>query len=367
MENKLIQFESLSISDLRHEKYREIFSGIHSMKGSAQAFQFDVISTICHLFEDDLLNISKGLSESYSTLFEYLDAIKKFSDEYLDKKEQMDLSGFRLKYKIKQSKEINEIKYKAVPISILIVGLPDSINKQALFSIKSLDNITVNSVKTISEAFACLHKYSFDVILSSNQLQYISGVSFCSAIKQEHSTKSPFFIINPNGKLTFESIAEELRPDLIIQRNEHFMVNFRREIQEFQENKFHYNSSGVSNIFFLDDSVAILELYKEICSENFKIKSFFHNSEKFKLTELFDMKPDIFICDVCIPGIDVVELYHSIRKNTRYAKLPIIFITGDCSQPICSTLLDLGATAIIEKTSLSLDFFEILKRVRIIL
>jgi DNA-binding response OmpR family regulator len=72
-------------------------------------------------------------------------------------------------------------------------------------------------------------------------------------------------------------------------------------------------------------------------------------------------RPDIILLDVMMSWIDGVELCRAIKKNTEFAKIPVIFISGKTSASDIERGLSSGAIDYFPKP---LDVTKLLQRVR---
>jgi len=50
------------------------------------------------------------------------------------------------------------------------------------------------------------------------------------------------------------------------------------------------------------------------------------------LKQIRKHKYDLLILDVVMPGIDGIKLFQMARKSRRYAKIPVIFVSGHASK-----------------------------------
>lgn len=60
-------------------------------------------------------------------------------------------------------------------------------------------------------------------------------------------------------------------------------------------------------------------------------------------------KPDLFLLDVMMPGIDGIELFKGLSENPEWASAPVVFLTARCSPEDVEGYLKLGALGVVEK------------------
>lgn len=75
---------------------------------------------------------------------------------------------------------------------------------------------------------------------------------------------------------------------------------------------------------FLSVTQALLEFAK------LKADTAENGTEALKLIK--KNKYDLLILDVVMPGIDGIKLFQMARKSRRYAKVPVIFVSGHSSK-----------------------------------
>ncbi|MDR0551981.1 MAG: response regulator [Spirochaetaceae bacterium] len=60
-------------------------------------------------------------------------------------------------------------------------------------------------------------------------------------------------------------------------------------------------------------------------------------------------KVDLVLCDISMPGMDGFQFLTEIRANSRYSKIPVIFITGHTSQDFVQKAISAGVNGYIIK------------------
>jgi two-component system phosphate regulon response regulator PhoB/two-component system alkaline phosphatase synthesis response regulator PhoP len=87
------------------------------------------------------------------------------------------------------------------------------------------------------------------------------------------------------------------------------------------------NQPGTRLIAIVDDEPDIIELVSlNLIKAGFKVKSFENASDLFKF--LKTGSPDLFILDLMLPDADGFEICKYLRKNEKFASIPIIMLTA---------------------------------------
>ncbi len=101
-------------------------------------------------------------------------------------------------------------------------------------------------------------------------------------------------------------------------------------------------------IYVVEDERHIQELIGFNLKENGYDVKCFDNGEVM-LDECKNQKPDLFILDIMLPGIDGLELCRRIKENSTFKKIPIIMLTAKNDEFDKVLGLELGAEDYITK------------------
>lgn len=86
------------------------------------------------------------------------------------------------------------------------------------------------------------------------------------------------------------------------------------------------------------------------------------------LSEVASYRPDVFMLDVMMPGLDGPGLLKELRKRPEYARTPVVFITARAQAQEQERFLALGAEGVITKPfdplTLALELKAVLARSR---
>lgn len=81
------------------------------------------------------------------------------------------------------------------------------------------------------------------------------------------------------------------------------------------------------NILLVDDEVGFAEILRDLLMmDGYEVVLVYDGQEA--LEKLNDYLPDLIISDIMMPRVGGIELYHKVRQNPKYSKIPFLFISG---------------------------------------
>ncbi len=118
-------------------------------------------------------------------------------------------------------------------------------------------------------------------------------------------------------------------------------------------------STGL-RLFVVDDDPVLTEIFMATLEDDFQLETF--ASAEACLARLGEQKPDIFLLDVSLPGIDGCQLCRQLKDDWDTQDIPVLFVSG--SDDIEARLLcyDAGGEDFISKP---FDPNELLRKLRI--
>jgi twitching motility two-component system response regulator PilG len=94
----------------------------------------------------------------------------------------------------------------------------------------------------------------------------------------------------------------------------------RREFGHWQELK-------VPRVVCIDDGVTVRETVESILNQHGYEATAIGNPLK-ALSLVFQLKPDLILCDIAMPELDGYEICAMLRKSTAFRQIPIVMLTG---------------------------------------
>ncbi len=104
----------------------------------------------------------------------------------------------------------------------------------------------------------------------------------------------------------------------------------------------------MKTILVVDDEQDIIQLIRyNLEREGFRVESASDGNEA--LSKANDVKPDVILLDIMLPGKDGYEVIKSLNQNERTANIPVIFLTAKSAEFDEVLGLELGADDYIVK------------------
>ncbi|MGA7933597.1 MAG: response regulator [Kovacikia sp.] len=88
-----------------------------------------------------------------------------------------------------------------------------------------------------------------------------------------------------------------------------------------------WQEARTPKVVCIDDGVTIRETVEHILSQNgYEIRAIANPLEALSL--VFQLKPDLILCDIAMPELDGYEICAMLRKSTAFRQVPIVMLTG---------------------------------------
>jgi Response regulator containing a CheY-like receiver domain and an HD-GYP domain len=118
----------------------------------------------------------------------------------------------------------------------------------------------------------------------------------------------------------------------------------------------------MKKVLIIDDSTDIVSSLVDFLEEEKFETHFAYNGEQaLRLTE--EIKPDLIICDILMPGMNGYEFYEKIKDNESTADIPIIFITAGADNFCVQHLKEAGVKHFIMKPYRITDILKIINSI----
>ncbi|MDP2129945.1 MAG: response regulator [Hydrogenophaga sp.] len=105
----------------------------------------------------------------------------------------------------------------------------------------------------------------------------------------------------------------------------------------------------MTRVLYVDDEPDLREVavFALSLDRELEVRSAASGAEALSIVE--EWRPDLVLLDVMMPGMDGPSTLSLLRKETRHADLPVVFITARVQPKDKEDLVRLGARAVIDK------------------
>lgn len=120
----------------------------------------------------------------------------------------------------------------------------------------------------------------------------------------------------------------------------------------------------MKKILIIEDDIFLRDLaYQKLKSLDFDVHQAVDGEEGFK--KIIELKPDLVLLDIILPGIDGFEVLRKKRENKEISEIPVIVLSNLGQKEEIDQGLKLGAKDYLIKAHFTLD--EVLVKIRQIL
>ena len=113
----------------------------------------------------------------------------------------------------------------------------------------------------------------------------------------------------------------------------------------------------MSKILTIDDDLLFLEVLREVL-EFYGFQPISTRNGCLGLQLAQTQMPDLILCDIKLPGLNGYEVLKALRKNSVTQNIPVIFLTGEGTNGVCSRARELGANDCLAKPCILQDLIQ---------
>lgn len=260
-------------------------------------------------------------------------------------------------------KKIDSVIIKSFKKVLMVDG--DEVQSQSAGEVLRKKDISVVHAETGKKALGLLKDEAFDCIILDLKLNDMSWIDFLSRLKDEKKHQIPI-IVYTDKSLTQDDEAElQKHAECIIIKGTRSMERLVSEVNlflhELDSNEKHKKNKAIRSslekeetlkgrkILIVDDDMRNVFALSGILEEK-GIKVIIGRNGKEgieKLNQNSDV--DLVLMDIMMPEIDGYTAMRQIRKNNKYAKLPIIALTAKAMKEDRQKCIEAGANEYLTK------------------
>ncbi len=305
-------------------------------------------------------------------------------DDYKNAALSMGAIGYMLKPikrdEIKEAFKKLEVKFSKKINRVLVVE-DDAAKRKSICHLLTDDGINISQVASAKDALNELKNNVFDCMIMDLQLPDMPGDELLNQMLRENIFSFPPVIVYSGSPLSHEDEAKLLgisktitikaaqspealldEVSLFLHQAEAEMSPERQQMHKVARNREH--NFGGKTILLVDDDIRnIFALTSALEQKGAKILI---GRNGYEAIDALERNPeiDLVLMDIMMPEMDGIEATRRIRKQLKYAKLPIIAVTAKAMKDDQAKCLDAGANDYISKP---VDLDKLLSLIRVIM
>jgi len=208
------------------EDYEALYRHIHSLKGSSGTHGLHIISTVCHAFEDVIIEIDGDQSlltdKHVTNWLAYIDLLRKALDlisaaaqNFAEIEESLDaLRGRGSEFDFRGLLVMNSELHRKLCLSAF-EGLP----------------VKFSYSNSGYEALGLLIKEPYDLLITNMEVSDLQGLPLISALRisTNRNSKIPSVLLTSGS---IEHYNKKIDPDYVIKKDEHLMEGLNKAAKE---------------------------------------------------------------------------------------------------------------------------------------
>ena len=210
---------SLKKTDSFTEDYQSIYRHIHSIKGSAGTHGLHIISTVCHVLEDKVIEV-----EGNQTLIsdKFIEDVLSFIDLL---RTTLDLINSKVEDFSEVEAELERLSGKGSEYEYKVLLIMASVLHRKIVA-SAFDNCSVKFRYATNgyEALGLLLKEPFDILVTNMEVSDLQGLPIISALRMSHNRNRDIpSILLTSGKV--HTYGRSIDPSYVIKKDAELMEN----------------------------------------------------------------------------------------------------------------------------------------------
>ncbi len=322
---------------------------VHSIKGTAGGYGFDVVSVLAHRMED-LISLVE-LAEIPND--ERIDRLMGLRDLMMEAAAAYGSNNDRRIAQIK-----NQIGISQGPTSgihrVLLVDTSEVTLKLCVDALKKF-KVDFGKESNGHEALGRLLKEKFDSVIVSMHAPMIGATDLAFVVRNIHgpNQKIPISVItadsSPERDPRIKLAHNVFKKDQNLQKNIIEAYRSMATEKDANSNQIDPINVPIKKIYFVDDSEDIHDLVR-LSLKNYKMLELQGTTNPAEaLTQAIQFQPDLILLDSQMPQITGAELCRAIKKHSKLKDIPVFFLTAMTKESELRDLDAAGGSAIIRK------------------
>ena len=254
----------------------------------------------------------------------------------------------------------------AKPVKRLLVVEDENAQRQAIVELIGNGDVVTTAVATGTEALERLRTESFDCMILDLGLADMSGFDLLAAIRDEERMQDLPIIIYTGKELTEEEDAELQKyaesiivkgvrsPERLLDETTLFLHRVQRDLPDEKRRMLRRMTASDAEldgrkVLLVDDDMRNVFALSNVLDLR-GVQVVVGRNGADGLTKL-DQNPDVdlVLMDIMMPEMDGYEAMRRIRRDARFAKLPIIALTAKAMKGDRDKCLEAGASDYLAK------------------
>jgi CheY-like chemotaxis protein/HAMP domain-containing protein len=251
-------------------------------------------------------------------------------------------------------------------IKHLLVIEDDEVQRDSIVELIGNGDVQIVPVASGEEALEALQRQSFDCAVLDLKLPGMSGFDFIKTVKESPALRRLPIIIYTGQELSQDEetrlrsmtdsiIIKDVRsPERLLEETALFLHRIENRLPQSKRQMLrklaHADPSLASKtVLIVDDDVRNIFALTGLLEQHQMQVSYAENGKQAldKLDELEHV--DVVLMDIMMPEMDGYEATRQIRKNSRYADVPIIALTAKAMKGDREKCIEAGASDYITK------------------
>ncbi len=364
----LDQIETLVLKMINEKNFKDcnhqIQRIVHSLKGTAGSFGFDLLSIVCHRVEDLLLTLEyKEIQKVVDNLLGLNDILNSICHAYKNGDTQA-IQTYHEQYGIYQKKNQSSVNaFDAKNKNAMPVEFPQDKKYRALIGenskfisstiLKSLSHfeVEISIARDGYEVFGRLLKEKFDLLLCSLHLPLIDSATLLKILELTPNSNSDIkTILLTSSKSHADRIKRENL--VILEKNANLEKELKAVVTEFLPQKVVKVEESLSiplSLLLIDDSEDIHRLVQLSLRNYPNISLSYCNDSRLAEEYIKKNNPNIILMDVQMPHIMGDALLKQLSQKKLINDSLVLFLTATDDETKVFSLRGLGAAGIIKK------------------